>query len=30
MGALEKMKEFVINFAKSDEAVKEVKSTANI
>jgi len=30
MNALEKMKEFVTNFAKSDEASKEVKSTAHI
>lgn len=30
MGAIEKMKEFVTNFAKSEEALKEVKSTANI
>jgi hypothetical protein len=30
MGALEKMKEFVTTFAKSEEASKEVKSTANI
>lgn len=30
MGALEKMKEFVTTFAKSEEAAKEAKSTANI
>jgi len=30
MNALEKMKEFVTNFAKSDEAAKEVKSTVHI
>lgn len=30
MGAIEKMREFVTNFAKSEEAQKEVKSTANI
>jgi hypothetical protein len=30
MGALEKMKEFVTTFAKSEEASKEVKSTLNI
>jgi len=30
MGAIDKMKEFVLNFAKSEEAQKEVKSTVNI
>jgi hypothetical protein len=30
MGAIDKMKEFVVNFAKSEEAIKEINSTENL